>query len=70
MIWPFRQEPRAPSRNGEIERLQLSVSEERGQLYKSLFKLDSATHHLEEQGVRGMFAELFRHLDEAKNNRD
>lgn len=65
-FWPFRKEPRSPSPNREIEHLQQTVSDERGKLYSSLFKLDSATHKLEAHGVGNMLDELFKHLDESK----
>ena len=66
MIWPFRKAPRKPSLNREVESLQRSVSNERGKLYSSLFKLDTATNKLEAQGVAEMLNELFTRLDEAK----
>jgi len=66
-FWPFRKEPRKPPRNREVERLQKSVSDERGKLYSSLFRLDTATHRLEAHGVAGMLNEMFSRLDEAKH---
>lgn len=65
-MWPFHREPKTPSRNPEIERLQTAVSSKRNELYMNLLKLDDATKSIEAEGVRGMLGEMFRQLDEGK----
>jgi len=66
-MWPFRREPKKPSRNTEIDRLQSAVSTKRNELYRNLVKLDDATKSIEDEGVRGMLGDIFRQLDEAKS---
>jgi len=65
-MWPFHREPKKPSRNPEIERLQTAVSSKRNELYKNLLKLDDATKSIEAEGVRGMLGEMFQRLEEGK----
>ena len=66
-MWPFHREPKKPSRNAEIDRLQSAVSTKRNELYRNLVKLDDATKSIEDEGVRGMLGDIFRQLDEAKS---
>lgn len=65
-MWPFRKEPKKPSRNPEIDRLQSAVSTKRNELYKNLLKLDDATKSIETEGVLGMLGDIFHRLEEGK----